>query len=206
MFDSLSFPERKNPQGAITAFKQARAEGNIDAHLVIKVSNLDKTPEHTRELRQLVQADSSITLIEGYLEGDDIFRLIDCCDVFLSLHRAEGFGLGLAEAMLLGKVVIATNWSGNLKFMSGDNSLLIDYQLVEIEEDYGPYKQGQLWAEPDLKAASAAIERVCKEPELRQLLGEKAHRTISTNFSTRSIGQQIRQRLVEIDPALAETG
>jgi glycosyltransferase involved in cell wall biosynthesis len=209
MFDALSSPERKNPEAAIAAFRHAVDEGATDAHLVIKVSNLDKTPAHQTQLKSLADKDSSITLIEGYLSRDDIFHLIDSCDVFLSLHRSEGFGLGIAEAMLLGKAAIATNWSGNLQFMTPDNSVLVDADLVEIEEDLGPYKAGQRWSNPNIQNASEAIRQLSEDQTLRGRLGDTAQSTMIRDFSPQAIGQIITNRLQEIselEQSLAKAG
>jgi len=204
MFDALSIPERKNPDGAIEAFQRAKHDANIDAHLVIKVNNLDTSPDAAETLRALVAEDDSITLIEGYLTRQEINRLIASCEVFLSLHRSEGFGLGLAEAMLMGKAVIATNWSGNLEFMCADNSLLVDYRLVTLESDFGPYKAGQQWAEPDIASASRAIIALCDDPQLADRLGEVASRRIRDSFSAQRIGELISRRLQAIGEGEAD--
>ena len=198
MFDALSFPERKNPLGAIEAFRRAKKEAGLDMHLVIKSSNLEACPEIAEKLRELASEDNNITLIDGYLTRKDIHRLIKSSDVFLSLHRSEGFGLGLAEAMMMGKAVIATNWSGNLEFMSAENSLLIDYQLETIKEDFGPYKAGQQWAEPDIASASRAIIALCTNPQLAASLGEAANERLRRDFSPKRVGQLISNRLEEI--------
>jgi glycosyltransferase involved in cell wall biosynthesis len=198
MYDALSVPERKNPEAAINAFLKARESEEIDAHLAIKVSNLDQTPDHGSSLRALAKASGHITLIEGYLDRSAVFQLIQSCDAFLSLHRSEGFGLGLAEAMLLGKVAIATDWSGNRQFMNASNSLLIPSELVPLTRDYGPYAAGQSWAEPDAEQAVDAILRCCREPDLRRALGERARETIATEFSEAAVGARILARLQAI--------
>lgn len=209
MFDALSQPERKNPEAAIEAFQGAVDAGHTNAHLVLKVSNLDKTPDFAEQLRLMVAANDSITLIEGYLAREDVFRLIGVCDVFLSLHRSEGFGLGLAEAMLMGKVTLATNWSGNLQFMNADNSMPVGFELVKLEADHGPYKAGQVWAEPDLAEAAQQIGLLCTNPQHLASLGAKAQQRILEDFSPAAIGLQIEQRLAaigELDQALARPG
>jgi glycosyltransferase involved in cell wall biosynthesis len=198
MYDALSVPERKNPEAAINAFLTALESGDIDAHLAIKVSNLDRTPDHGSALRKLAEASGHITLIEGYLNRSTVFGLIQSCDAFLSLHRSEGFGLGLAEAMLLGKVAIATDWSGNRQFMNADNSLLIASELVQLARNYGPYEAGQYWAEPSAEQAVEAILRSCQEPELRRTLGERARDTIASEFSEAAVGARILDRLQTI--------
>ena len=198
MYDALSVPERKNPAAAIEAFLEATRPGDIKAHLVIKVSNLDKTPAHATWLRGMVEGHDNMSLVEGYLDRDSIYSLIQSCDAFLSLHRAEGFGLGLAEAMLLGKVCIATGWSGNLQFMSPDNSMLVGCDVVELERDYGPYAAGGHWADPNVAEAAAAIRGLCLEPGLGEALGKAGRNTIAGDFSAEAVGAQVMARLVEI--------
>ncbi|MEP5766282.1 MAG: glycosyltransferase family 4 protein [Halieaceae bacterium] len=195
MFDALSIPERKNPLAAIAAFKQAQADAEIDAHLVIKVSNLDKTPDHGDQLRQEVGADPNMTLLEGYFSHDEIYRLIACCDAFLSTHRAEGFGLGLAEAMALGRAAVATGWSGNLQFMRPDNSVLLDYELVPLQVDLGPYRRGQLWAEPSVAVTAERIVKLSQQPQRLRELGDLGRKTMAEEFSSQAIGAQIAARL-----------
>ena len=198
MYDALSIPERKNPEGAVRAFLESVAPGDIDAHLVIKVSNLDRTPEHAETLRRLIDGNPRVHLIEGYLDRPRIEQLLMSCDAFLSLHRAEGFGLGLAEAMQMGKVAIATGWSGNLQFMREDNSLLIDYRLSELAEAHGPYDKGQFWAEPDTSAAAAAIRRLCQQADLAERLGDAGRQTVETELSRRRLGEMIEERLATV--------
>ena len=82
-----------------------------------------------------------------------MYELINSCDSVISLHRAEGFGLHLAEAMAMGKAVIATNWSGNVDFMNSKNSYLVDYELIDIDKNYGVYKNGSTWAEPSISSS-----------------------------------------------------
>lgn len=198
MYDALSVPERKNPEAALEAFIQAAEAGDLNGHLVLKVSNLDKTPAHATRLRQKIAGRTDITLIEGYLDRGSIYSLIESCDAFLSLHRSEGFGFGLAEAMLLGKVCIGTAWSGNLQFMDPDNAMLIDAEVVELDQDYGPYRAGQHWADPDIGQAAEAIQRLCRDSALREQLGAAARQSIETDFSASAIGHQLFARLQDI--------
>ena len=209
MFDALSVPERKNPEAAIRAIDAAITEGSTDAHLVLKVSNLDKMPEFAERLRARAESHGDLTLIEGYLDLEDVYRLMSVCDVFLSPHRSEGFGLGLAESMLLAKPVIATAWSGNLEFMTEDNSILVDCTETMLVEDHGPYKAGQVWAEPDERELVEAIKSLCEDSEKRQSIGEAGRRTIQSGFSKDSIGRRIMARLEvisETEQGLARAG
>lgn len=207
MFDALSVPERKNPEAAISAIESAVAQGCTEAHLVLKVSNLDKVPDFAASLRDRVGSQGNVTFIEGYLEAQEVHRLMSVCDAFLSPHRSEGFGLGLAEAMLLGKPVVATGWSGNLEFMSADNSVLVGYREVELVKDHGPYKMGQKWAEPDAEELVEAIVFLSGDVQQRTSLGIRARETIASEYSASAIGQRLLKRLKLVsEQSLASAG
>jgi glycosyltransferase involved in cell wall biosynthesis len=124
--------------------------------------------------------------------------LIAACDAVISLHRSEGFGLILAEAMYLGKPVIATGWSGNMDFMTSSNSCVVPYELVTLERDHGYYKAGQRWAEPDVDAAASFLRRLVEEPAWAAEIGARGSRTIRTEFSPAAAGNRYRRRLASL--------
>ena len=160
-FDFYSIFERKNPIAGIKAFsKLIENEYYKDkAHLVVKVSNQHADKEGYDILLKTLTALSpqNITIINKVLPRKDMIQLINSCDALISLHRSEGFGLHLAEAMAMGKAVVATNWSGNTEFMNNKNSYPVEYELVELEEDYGPYRKGNYWADP---SSCDALEKI----------------------------------------------
>ena len=127
-----------------------------------------------------------------------MFSLIAACNSYVSLHRTEGLGLGMAEAMYLGKPVIGTGYSGNMDFMNEDNSLLIRYKLIEIAQDYGVYKKGNLWADPDIGHATEVMQKLVEDPALAARIGAQARQDIHTNFSPQAAGRRIEERLREI--------
>lgn len=184
-FDLGSSLERKNPLGALLAFHRAFA-GRSDIHLVVKMNNT-QLGENEGALRQvfsrLTRSAPNIHFIEERLSYEEVLGLYASCDAFLSLHRAEGFGLALAESMLLGKPVIATGWSGNLDFMDDGNSILLPYRLVPIEDEslYGKYtgEEKQTWAAASEEAAIRAMEDLCADApgfDRAKALGERARR------------------------------
>jgi glycosyltransferase involved in cell wall biosynthesis len=150
-----------------------------------------------RELREEIRG-QNVFVIDRLLSRDELTSLIDACDCFVSLHRSEGFGLGPAEAMSLGKPAIITNWSGNTDYMTADNCIAIDYELVKLGRDYGPYKASQHWAEPDLAQAAHWMKRIVAEPELAKTIGRRGRETINTHFSPQAVGKIIQARLQEI--------
>ena len=194
MFDCLSVPERKNVKATITAFEAAFL-GVSDVQLVIKVVNLENQNTFSRYLKDKVKSNNAIKLLPKYLDRHEIYRFLKQSDCFVSLHRSEGFGLAIAEAMLLGKPVIATNWSGNTDFCNTQNTFLVDYELVELKESYGPYKKGQTWAEPSVEHAALLMKKVMSERSQVALTAQQASCDIKENFSPRTIGNLMRVHL-----------
>ncbi|HLX28128.1 MAG TPA: glycosyltransferase family 4 protein [Casimicrobiaceae bacterium] len=177
--DPRSDPNRKNPYSAIAAFLRAfNAEDR--AHLVIKVNNGNSGGSSAVELAALGGIDQrSITIIDRVLPRTELLQLFASCDVFVGLHRAEGFGYGLMEAMALGKPVIATGWSGNMTFMNQANSCVVGYRLVPVDGSVPAYSRGVLretvhWAEPDIAEAATWMRRLASDPGLRDSIGERA--------------------------------
>ncbi len=119
-------------------------------------------------------------------------------DAVVSLHRAEGFGLVLAEAMYLGTPVIATNWSSNTEFMTSEIACMVDYQLVEIKEDIGLFKKGNYWAEPDIGHAAAYMRMLFESPVQCEILAGKAQKYIQKYLNMGRVTAIVRQRLKEI--------
>lgn len=203
MADMLSIPERKNPMGAVEAFIAAFA-GDDSAELLVKLSNPEARPDITARLRSYVEKHKNIHLLEGYLGREDVDRLIDSVDCFVSLHRSEGFGLVIAEAMARGKVVVATGWSGNMDFMNTSNSLPVAYHMTELDQDYGPYRKGQHWADPDIRDAAEKMRRIKKDPELASRIGRQARQDCQRLLADTVIGNQVRQRLQAIERIIQE--
>lgn len=162
-FDFFSVFERKNPLAIIEAFSKAftPSEGPV---LVVKSVNGDLR-RLARDRVRLAAADRpDIVLIEDYVTRDDRDGLLARADAYVSLHRAEGFGLTMAEAMIMGKPVIATGYSGNLDFMTEANSFLVPYEMTEVPPECEPYSPGTPWAEPDVDVAARMMRQVVDEP------------------------------------------
>jgi len=198
MFDTRSVPERKNPLGVVRAFRRAFPATDHSAGLVIKLLNTDYSEPVLQELREDVAGCENVFVIDRLLDRDELTSLFDACDCFVSLHRSEGFGLPPAEAMSLGKPAILTNWSGNTDYMTSDNCVPIDYELVKLGRDYGPYKADQIWAEPDLEQAAHWMKKLITEPELAQQIGLRGQQTINSQFSPEAVGKIIHSRLEQI--------
>jgi len=195
-FDYLSTVERKNPLGLVDAFTRAFAPGEGPV-LVLKSINADQRPDDAERLRVRTASEPDVILIEKYLDADDRDALLAASDVYVSLHRAEGLGLTMAEAMAQGKPVIATGYSGNMQFMTEENSFLVPWTATPIPPDAPPYPAGARWADPDLDAAAALMRRVIDEPAMAAAHGAKAASDIREH-SAEAAGRRIASRLEEI--------
>jgi glycosyltransferase involved in cell wall biosynthesis len=194
MFDLDSVMDRKNPMGAIDAFRRAFPDASSEA-LLIKTTGADRHPEQFSELVRSLAGVPGIHILNRTMTRAQANGLVAACDGVVSLHRSEGFGLVPAEAMALGKPVIATGWSGNMDFMNASNSCPIDYELVTLENDVSVYTRGQRWAEPDLEHAATMLRRVATDEAFRARIGARAADTMRTEFSPRAAGQRMKARL-----------
>lgn len=208
MFDFDSYQYRKNPQAAIEAFRAAAADRQ-DSALVIKTINSKRYPSQRRELADMVQAFRNVYFLDEYLSRLETWQLQKCCDLLISLHRAEGFGLALAEMMYLGKPVVATGWSGNMEFMTADNSCPVRFELKPLEKAVGPYLAGLEWAEADIGHASSQIRMLLESAEARRTIGQRAAADVRRLLSPSAVGAVIRERLLMVarrHPHLAGAG
>ncbi len=192
-FDASSQMERKNPLGAIHAFRQAALPFD-QAVLVLKFTNPEYDPREVRRLREAADG-LHVAFIDRYLTRRDLLALMTAADAYISLHRSEGFGLTIAEAMSLGKPALATAYSGNLDFMTPENSYLIDYRLVSLARDYGPYPAGAVWADPDLGHAAALVRHVATHPDEARCRGARAAADLRGSRDPRVTGARVERRL-----------
>ena len=197
IFDFLSYFNRKNPLGAVEAFTRAFTPDE-PVTLILKCANSDFDRGSFAALEREVASRPQIRLIDQYLPREDVIDLMAVSDAYVSLHRSEGFGLTLAEAMCLGKPVIATQYSGNTDFMNPVNSLPVGYRLITLEHDAGPYLKGTRWADPDLEQAAHLMRRIYDDRELGKRLGEQAARDITSQFGRQAVGVILRERVGDI--------
>ena len=165
--------ERKNPLAAIAAFRAAFGP-RPDRLLVLKLGNPGHDPAALARLRAAIADAPNIRLETRTLPAADTHALTAAADIVLSLHRSEGFGLVPAEAMLLGRPVIATGWSGNLDFMDRDSAALVGHRLVPARDTRALYTlRGALWAEPDVGEAVAWLRHLAADSAARGALGAR---------------------------------
>lgn len=192
-FDMASRMPRKNPFGLIAAFRQAfRADEPVE--LVIKTSRGDAHPADLALLRQACEA-NHVRLIDRVMPRAELLALMKCCDAFVSLHRSEGLGLGMAEAMLLGKPVIATAYSGNLDFMTDDTGYLVRAGRAPCGPGAPPYPPDMLWGDPDLGHAAELLRRVYDHPDEARAKGESAARHARGVFSMSAYAKRLTDAL-----------
>lgn len=199
-FDFSSWVWRKNPLAVVTAFKRAFAADRHDVQLLIKSSNGFRHPEWFRMVVEAVDGDHRILLRDDVIERPHLIALQRCADAYVSLHRAEGFGMGMAESMSMAKPVIATAWSGNMSFMDEDSAALVGYRMIPVEP--GQYREGdgQHWAEADTQQAADWMRRLADHPEEARQLGERGRAHVEEILSPQRVAATILQRLREIRP------
>jgi len=197
IFDSLSTPERKNTDGLINCFLDTFSN-NPNIVLVLKTVNLEKNKRLHKELLEKTKNQNSIILINENYTKKELIELIDSCHSYVSLHRAEGFGLTLAEAMLRKKIVIGTGYSGNLEFMNNQNSFLVNYQLMTKDKDSGFIKKGYEYAEPDIENSKKVLKFVYDNYKNIEDIRLNAKLTIENSFSKKAIGNLMCSRLSKI--------
>jgi len=196
LFDFWSTPERKNPLGAIQAFQLAfPPEDGAPVELLIKTSSAEQFPEACAELLAAASGDPRIRWLHELLSPAAMDDLLLSADALLSLHRSEGFGLVLADAMAIELPVIATGYSGNLDFMSTGSAALVRWQLEPITRSCGDYRQGWQWAEPDLAAAARAMRQLVQDPAAAAALGQAGAAAVRERLSAERLGAIVRQRL-----------
>jgi glycosyltransferase involved in cell wall biosynthesis len=191
-FDVRSGFHRKNPIAAVRAFRLANTDGK--AVMVCKAAGVEGAPDLIAALKAEIGEAGDVRLMTDWLTGRQMGALVASADVVLSLHRSEGFGLLPAQAMALGKVVVATGWSANLDFMTPDNSALVDYTLVPVQDSQGLYRGGR-WAEADIQDAAAKLKVLIDDPDRRLRLGTRAAQDVAAVLDPLVIGKTARSWL-----------
>lgn len=188
MADGRSSFTRKGALDAISLFQQAFSPEfpiKSPVKLIVKTRNLEESPDMMARLQALAREDTRISFINHSLSSNERDLLLQQADIILSTHRSEGFGLHLAEAMAAGKLVVATAWSGNLEFMTQDNSLLIPGSPVPVEDPGGPYQDATdtHWSQPDISAGARMLREIAFDDVRLQAIGEKARADIRSTLT-----------------------
>lgn len=186
-FDYNSSIQRKNPFAVLEAFRDAFPPSDSSIGFVIKTNNPSNASIDLQTVEKLKKIDSRVLFIEDYIDRDTMLSLIKCCNCYVSLHRSEGYGMGMAEAISVGRKVIATNYSGNIDFMNRYNSFPVDYDIVRIEADQYYLSEGKTWADPTHESAVRQLRAavIKAKPSLLAAVEQKF-------FSMRSIPSKAR--------------
>ncbi len=196
VFDFHSALERKNPFGLIEAFKKAFGSRN-DVQLLIKSSH---SGEYLEQLQMLERASvgANVRILDKVISRQALRALMAASDCYVSLHRSEGFGLTMAEAMLCGKPTVATDYSGNRDFLSAETGFPVPYHLVDIKGDHGPYRAGQKWAQPDLNYAADVLRYIERNRVAAAAVGSRARAHVSHALHPVTIGKVVCRYLREL--------
>jgi GT2 family glycosyltransferase/glycosyltransferase involved in cell wall biosynthesis len=197
-FDAASYLERKNPIGAVRAFKGAFDRSDERACLVLKTMNVPKNDPRWTHLLQEIDDDPRIIVMTQRLSREEAVALASVCDAFVSLHRSEGFGFCIAESMALGKPAISTRFSGSLDFAHNGTACVVDCTMIPVEPGSYPFAVGQVWADPDIDQASWYMRKLVEDDAFRRRIAAAGQRKVSESFSPAAIGRRYRSRFREL--------
>jgi hypothetical protein len=197
VFDYGGVFARKNPLGTIEAFRRAFTEGE-SVSLVVKCSGAERHPSEHELLLGAAAADERITVLDGVLSDEEMAALLDGCDCYVSLHRAEGFGLPIAEAMLLGKPAVATGYGGPTDYLTESTGFPVGYSLREIGPGNDPYPPDGSWAEPDVEHAAELMRHVVEHPADAARRGERGRAHMQNEHSTEAAGKAMAERVARV--------
>jgi glycosyltransferase involved in cell wall biosynthesis len=201
-FDARSVVARKNPAGVVRAYLSA-FDPDDGAALVVKVLHGAADVRALEELRWLARGRPDVVLVDAVWSPERAQAFAQLIDCYVSLHRAEGYGFGMAEAMAHGLPVVATGWSGNLEFMDAATAALVPFDLVAVGPDREPYPPSAVWAEPDLTAAAAAMRRFADDPASGRALGATARAAVTMRFPLQRAATFVRDAAVAAYEAAA---
>lgn len=194
MFDASSFVERKNPQALLRAF-EAEFGRDRDAFLVLKAAYLQANSDFARDLDLAQRKMPNLRVVRETLDEDLLLALLGSADCYVSPHRSEGFGFTVAEAMTLGKPVVATDYGATRDFVNVETAFPVEYRLQELEHDLGPYLAGAVWAAPSEADLARQMRRVRAEPDEARKRAKAAREIISGQYSLAAVAAKIRERL-----------
>jgi glycosyltransferase involved in cell wall biosynthesis len=199
-FDYWSSPYRKNPLGVLESFQRAFPNGSENVGLIIKsIGNIDDYLEIREAIRQASVTDPRIQVIHRSLPYNEMASLIRATDVYVSLHRSEGFGAGMAEAMSFGRIVVGTNFSGNTDFLTEQTGFPVPYILRPVEpHEYIWNSEPQVWAEPDLEAATRILRQVFEAPDLAMKRAKAGQMLVRQKYGVGEVGRAMKERLAAL--------
>jgi glycosyltransferase involved in cell wall biosynthesis len=198
-FDYYSGSARKNPLGLILTFAYAFRIPETKVGLIIKTTGPGELdPTVFQLLESIACVDNRIKVLSRLMVRDQMTALLDACDCYVSLHRSEGFGLGMAEAMALGKPVVGTDFSGNQEFLTEETGFPVPYALRPLMRGEYPMGEGEIWAEPDLEAAIERMRSVFEDQRESRARARRGADIIAARYSPEAVARIVDKRLREI--------
>jgi glycosyltransferase involved in cell wall biosynthesis len=196
-------PERKNPSGLLRAFARVARESRRKVHLLLKVSHAESEPQAMARLEEMAR-DLPVTFLTRTLARSALDGLLAACDAYVSLHRSEGLGLPLIEAMLLGKPVIACGYGGVADFLDEETGFVVHHRLAALARPSGPYPAGAVWAEPDADHAATLMLELAHDPDRAAGRIGAARRRVQELYSPGAAGRRFQAELERLRRALSE--
>lgn len=204
MYNSGSVMERKNPLAAIKAFKEAFCKDEEtkakykDAGLVIKISEAELSEDDEKIISSVISDSDNIYYMCGQLNKKEVNSLLADVDVYVSLHRSEGFGLVMAEAMYVGTPVIATNWSGNTEFMNSETACMVGYDMIELDKDYEPFKKGNVWADAHVDEAADYMRKLYEDKAFYKKIADNGQQFAKEHLAYKRSADIVSDRIRKI--------
>lgn len=196
-FDYFSSPYRKNPLAVLEAFERAFPDGKENVGITLHSNGLvDRYSYIQKDIREASASDPRINVSERSLSHHDMLSLIRASDAYVSLHRSEGFGMAMAEAMAFGRIVIGTNFSGNTDFLTEQTGFPVPYTIRGVEAHEYHWADAQVWAEPDLHAAASILRQVYDTPEHAKMRADSGRKLIQHKYGAAQVGRAMKERLV----------
>lgn len=198
MFDGNSWLSRKNPIAGVKAFREAFSDQLNGVGLVIKAMNIRPGQPMWEDILAMTSNDDRIHIITDTLSRQEVINLMASCDAYISLHRSEGFGRVIAEAMLLGQPTVTTNYSGNVDFCNSETSFLVNGDLVPLLQGEYVFSEGQYWCDPDIRQAVGCLREVFEDEGKRRRIADAGKKFIKANFSIDAVGDIYRKRFAAV--------
>lgn len=196
-FDALSVPARKNPGGLLRAFARAVERSPKPLHLLLKVNHADPRGELLAELRRLARG-LPVTIVAESLSRAEMDGLLTACDAYVSLHRSEGLGLPLIEAMMMGKPVVATGYGGCADFLDDSTGWVVNHRMQRVGEGAAPYQPAAVWADPDPDHAAFQIVAVAQGGSLMAARCAAARDRVDRLYGMAAAGGRLRDEVVRL--------
>jgi glycosyltransferase involved in cell wall biosynthesis len=202
MFDGNSWLTRKNPLAGVQAFQKAFDASISGVGLVIKGMNIREDDPIWKRIRDMASRDSRIRIVSEKLTRQDLINFMASLDSYISLHRSEGFGRVIAEAMLLGQPVVVTNFSGNVDYCDMETAFLVDGELVPLKAGDYLFHEGQYWCDPDVAQAAQQIRRVFEDVAARNRIAAAGQQRLQQDYSIAAVSRRYAERIESIEAGI----